>query len=184
MLSTAAEREAQASELLRIACSDSVRPRLLEYAQRLTGSAEDGMDLYQQALLDTHEAVQLRGVVIRDVKFYLFGVMRNNHTNELRRRQGFAPLSHQPEEALEGELMPDETAVLAERVRAVMQEEFEPADRVLMHLDADGYSTQKIADMTGRAKRTVARRLAWMKDFIRSSVMPGAVSLLLYLLVA
>lgn len=181
MLSTPAEREAQASELLRLACADNVRPRLLEYAARLTGSAEDGMDLYNQALLDTHEAVQLRGAIIRDVQFYLFGVMRNNYTDELRRRSGLAPLEHQPEQVLEAEITVDDTAVLAEQVGAYMQEHFEPADRVLLRLDAEGLSTRKIGNATGRAWRTVARRLASMKEELRTALLPGAALLLLLL---
>jgi RNA polymerase sigma factor (sigma-70 family) len=168
MLSTVVEREAQASEFLRLATLPLVRTQLLAYATKLTECPEAGMDLYQQALLDTHEAVQLRGILIRDVRFYLFGVMRNSHIDEQRRRAGLAPLPEHAHELPDEPLQTDPTAHLASQVEAYVQESFEPADRVLLRLNADNYSTRQIQQMTGQPARTVLWRLTRMKEQIRA----------------
>jgi DNA-directed RNA polymerase specialized sigma24 family protein len=175
MESTPLTPEAQATELLRIGGEAATRTQLLRYALKLCGDPDTANDYYQQALLDGHDAIQHRGFAgSRDVdyKFYLMGAIKSKHAAEVRRKSRLAPLTQR---LMEGpEQVPRHHAHHRQEHLAaqVAREIEEHPDRVLFRLSVDGYSSRQIETLTGRPWRTVARRVAQLKEQLRQTFAP------------
>jgi hypothetical protein len=79
-----------ATECLRIAAAE--RGFLLGSATTLGGSAEAGHDLYTQALLDCHDAIQRKGFVGTNYKFYLLQAIKWGNAARRRKQARLVPL--------------------------------------------------------------------------------------------
>jgi RNA polymerase sigma factor (sigma-70 family) len=190
----ATTREDQATACLEAA--DRHRGPLLALACKLAGSPEEGMELYQQTLLNCHDAIQRSGFAGDRYHFYLAQSMRHLHTRGLRRHsreirmdfqfadagghgrddEGDAPWSaaHDKvkkawEEANTASPVHAE-AQLAEQVMAEARQQFSFADRVALRLSVDGLSCQQIAEHIGTKDQSwVWRRLQKMKAQLRQT---------------
>jgi DNA-directed RNA polymerase specialized sigma24 family protein len=116
--STSEEKDLQALECLRVGAAN--RGLLLALATRLAGNAEDGMDLYQQSLLDCHDAVQKLGFTGSNYKFYIMQAIKwlaVERSKERQRRAGLF-VAVETAEQLDGATAPapveDALSVLAE----------------------------------------------------------------------
>lgn len=157
------------------------RARLLAVATKLTGSAEAGMDLFQQACLDCHDAIQRRGFQGDRYEFYLLTSLKNLHyklAKEARRTRAtdfqesqdyqsdYTGALYDPDQHAGPGVptaLPDsphsERESLAEQVAAEAQARFSFPERVVLRLHADGYSCQEITELTGYADRYRVRHL-------------------------
>ena len=164
----AATREAQATACLEAA--DRYREPLLALARCLAGNDEDGMDLYQQTLLNCHDAIQRVGFAGDRYEFYLRTALKNLHRKlqKAQRKHHVEPL---PEELAEAPApATDGLADLAEQMMDEVREQFSPADRVALRLHADGYSCREIAELTGQGDRWHIRwRLDKLKAHLRET---------------
>ena len=70
-------REAQATACLK--AGETYRALLLSVARKLAGSDEGGMDLFQQTLLNCHDAIQRNGFNGDRYEFYLLRTLRHAH---------------------------------------------------------------------------------------------------------
>ncbi|MGI4834615.1 MAG: RNA polymerase sigma factor [Janthinobacterium lividum] len=167
---TLAEKESQADACLEVA--ERYQPQLLALAVKLAGSREGGMDLFQQSLLNCHDAIQRHGFEGERYEFYLRASIKNLHYKETRTQRRISYL--EPEaEALPVAAEPDQGAhaQLAEQVAAEARRRFSEHDRLLLRLHADGYSCQEIAALTGSSqdRRRIWERLDWMKQSLRET---------------
>lgn len=180
----AAEREAQATACLDAA--EKYREPLLALATCLSGSREEGMELFQQASLSCHDAIQTGGFRGDGYNFYLRRAIKNLHYRTQREQARRVPLPYEQGGALPEELPGDwdidsqerhqrqewvaaeapEAAYtqLAEQVMAEAQRRFPFADRIALRLSLGGMSCQQIAEHIGTKDQSwVWRRLARMK---------------------
>lgn len=159
------------------------RARLLAVATQLTGCPEQGMDLFQQNLLNCHDAIQRRGFAGERYEFYLLASLKRLHYRQQKVTQRTRPTDFQacqnyedgylgeevatlaalftPGEHLPlplGESPQSERQQLAEQVAAEVRARLSFTDRLLLRLHADGYSGQEIVGLTGAADRFRVRR--------------------------
>jgi RNA polymerase sigma factor (sigma-70 family) len=190
-------REAQATACLEAA--DRYRVPLLVLAQKLTGCPEEGMNLYQQTLLNCHDAIQRNGFAGERYEFYLYTSLRNQFRKQgrlasrevlldfqllesgstSRNDEGTAPWAAkvnrqipEPITGLGAAATPttDPQAELAEQVMAEVREQFDMRDRVALRLHVDGMSYRDIAALVGyRDQSWVWRRVERMKATLRKT---------------
>jgi len=182
-MTTLATREAQAMACLEAA--DHHRAPLLALARKLTGCPEEGMNLYQQTLLNCHDAIQRNGFTGEHYSAYLFSSLRRLHWRQAQHAQ--REVSHDFQQAEAGSAGRDDEAsapwaaqvrrqqaaaslelpaaaavdglaALAASVQTELRASFGLFDRVALHLHAEGYSFQDIAEMVGVESRFYIRR--------------------------
>lgn len=178
-------REQQACDCLEAA--ERHRVNLLAVACRLAGSAEGGMDLFQQTVLNCHDAIQRNGFAGGRYEFYLLASIKNLSYKETKARrrtvlwdfsadsEGYYESGNAKTQAAvrgsqvappEPEL--DEQAQLAEQVMREAKEVFSANDRVVLRLHADGLNARQIAEALGGGDRTwMHRRITSLKDYLR-----------------
>jgi RNA polymerase sigma factor (sigma-70 family) len=165
----AAIREEQADACLQAAKKH--HELLLRVAKHLAGNAEDGMELFQQNLLNCHDAIRRNpnGFTGDRYEFYLLGALKKLHIRTHQRERRHEQLDHELEPvALEPVGM--ELATLAEQVMQEVRERFSAPDRVALRLHIDGHSCQEIAEMIGKKDQSwVWRRIQRMKDVLRET---------------
>jgi RNA polymerase sigma factor (sigma-70 family) len=189
----AATREAQATACLEAA--DQHRTALLGLARKLTGCPEEGMNLYQQTLLNCHDAIQRNGFAGEHYYFYLAQTLRNLYTRQQKqygreRRVDFQQAEAGGDErddegsapwaAVRGAVQdswehlhaagaaPDAHAQLAEQVMEEVRQQFSFADRIALRLSLGGMSCQQIAEHIGTKDQSwVNRRLGRMRAQLR-----------------
>lgn len=134
------------------------RPRLTRLATRILGSAKDADDVVQEAWLRLERAEG-----IDEPSAWLTTVVTRLCLDLLRRSHTRAAAESQPDLAPPPSSMPDNDAIVAERVGDavnVVLEALAPAERAAFVLyDVFGYSFPEIAEMLGRSE-TAARQLA------------------------
>jgi len=191
---TRAAYEQQATACL--AAAEKYQLQLVALGVRLSGSPEQGMELFQQASLNCHDAIQSNGFRGDAYHFYLRTAIRNLHYYNEREKLRQVTLPDEgsgtlPEE-LPGEWEPDVTerqhraqwfasnppapeyTQLAERVMTEAKARFSYADRVALRLWLDGMSCREIAELIGTKDRTwVWRRLAKMRRELRTLFQPA-----------
>jgi RNA polymerase sigma factor (sigma-70 family) len=192
MNSAAEIREEQAMACLEAAAT--YREPLLALATCLAGSQQEGMELYQQACLQCHDAIQAGGFQGDGYTFYLRRAIKNLHyaaTRAQAKRVTLPPAEYVlPEELPEG-WEPDaqerfhrqqflaaqpepEYSALAETVMAEARARFPFADRIALHLSLSGMSCQQIAEHIGMKDQSwVWRRLNKMKAELRRVFQPA-----------
>ena len=167
----AATREAQATACLEVAAR--LREPLLALATKLAGNEAAGMELYQQTLLQCHDAIQHNGFAGDRYEFYLRKALKNQQRREFSRQARTEPLPAELPHLLPSPVE-DARACLGEQVMAEAQQRFGPADRVALRLSLEGYSCQQIADMIGKRDQSwVWRRIERMKETLREIFQQG-----------
>lgn len=183
--------EAQATACLEAA--EKYREPLLALCRGLAGSDEDGRELYQQAVLNCHDAIQSRGFAGEAYQFYLRRAIKNLHYRTEKEARRYVAISFdEPALAEEQEeewvgadqrgyyerlMQPaagapeqDSHDVLAAQVLAEIQANYSPADRVAFRMQLDGMSCQQIAEHIGTKDQSwVWRRLERMKKQLRAT---------------
>jgi RNA polymerase sigma factor (sigma-70 family) len=165
----AATREAQADACLQAA--EKHHTLLLQVARHLAGNAEDGMELFQQNLLNCHDAIRRNpnGFTGDRYEFYLLASLKNLHFRKHQRERRHEPLTNEVE-PVTMEPAGVELATLAEQMMQEVRERFSPPDRVALRLHIDGHSCQEIAEMIGKKDQSwVWRRIQRMKDTLRET---------------
>ncbi|MDO7885997.1 sigma factor [Hymenobacter cheonanensis] len=191
-----ATREAQAIACLEAA--DRHRVPLLALARKLTGCPEAGMDLYQQTLLNCHDAIQRNGFAGERYQFYLYTSLRNQFRKQSqlagrevrldfqaleagsagRNDEGSAPWAAkavnrqlaEPTTGLGAAPTSDPQAELAEQVMAEVRAQFSFADRIMLRLHIDGMPYRDIAAHFGQVQHTpIWRRVERMKAALRKT---------------
>lgn len=191
----ATTREAQATACLEAA--EQHRSPLLAIAYKLTGSSEEAMNLYQQTLLNCHDAIQRNGFAGGNYSFYLAQSLRNLYvyqqkqhlreqrtdfqqaeaSSEERDDEGCAPwvarMAHAQaswEQLHAAGAAPSAEAQLAEQVMEEVRQQFSFADRIALRLSLDGLSCQAIAEHIGTKDQSwVWRRLTRIKAQLRET---------------
>ena len=138
---------AQALDCLQAA--DGQRRPLLRYATKLAGSAEQGMELYQQTLLNCHDAIQRGGYTGEDYGPYLFQALRYAHYRQDNAARRVSSLPDNYDAVQEAGPSADELHAFAEQIATDVRARFNWADRIAFRLHLDGYTFQQIADLTG-----------------------------------
>ncbi len=64
------------------------------FRDQLAGGKEVGMELYQQSLLNCHDAIQRRGFKGDQYEFYLRTAVKNLHRKEKTRQRRLVPFEH------------------------------------------------------------------------------------------
>ncbi len=184
----AATREAQATACL--ATAERFQPQLLALALRLTGNQPDAMDLFQQSVLNCHDAIQSGGFEGDRYEFYLRRAIQTLHYRKARNRTvaiDFQELIEADSDDASGEwgdefftketrpfavAAIDEHGVsqLAEQMMEEVRARFTPAERVVLRLHMNGESSRDIADLTGLPNHLAAWRLVErLKSHLRST---------------
>ncbi|MDO7846468.1 sigma factor [Hymenobacter sp. M29] len=167
----AAAYELQATACL--AAAEAHQERLLSVAERLAGTPEGGMELYQEAVLRCHDMIQSKGFHGDHFEFYLLKTIRNlAFPSQQKAQLRTVPLSPTLELSTPATEAPatDAVAHLAEQVSAEAQARFGMADRVALRLHAEGYSFQQISEMTtGGDQSWIRRRVNKMKNHLRAA---------------
>ena len=191
----ATTREAQALACLEAA--EQQRSPLLGIAYKLTGSSEEAMDLYQQTLLNCHDAIQRNGFAGSNYNFYLAQSLRNLYYRTCQQHQREVRVDFQQTESGgsgrddEGEAPwsathnqvrnswekpsppgapPSAEAQLAEQMMEEVKQQFSFRDRIALRLSIDGLSCQAIAEHIGTKDQSwVWRRLNRMKTQLRQT---------------
>jgi RNA polymerase sigma-70 factor (ECF subfamily) len=155
-----------------------VRPKLHRYCARMTGSAVDGEDIVQDALIKALAALPSVGV-IDNPEGWLFRIAHNTALDFLRRRAR-GPMMHH-DEALDMIAAPDspdqdpEAATMS--LRTLMRLPALQRSAVILK-DVLGHSLQEVASITGAseaaAKSALQRGRVRLREFARE---PADVSL-------
>lgn len=168
---TAEEKEWQAAECLRVGAAE--RGLLLATAVKLAGHAEDGMDLYQQSLLDCHDAIQRKGFVGPNYKFYLLQSIRWLH---VERQRAAGKLTEFNDAAHCGPApapapQTDPLASLAADVEQALETDYAPDRALAFRLHAQGKTYREIAQVLGPGRdfSWVRRKVVEMKDALRET---------------
>lgn len=172
---TAAEKEWQAAECLRVGAAE--RGLLLATATKLAGHAEDGMDLYQQSLLNCHDAIQKKGFVGPNYKFYLLQAIRWLHVE--RQRAAGKPIEFDdaahwgPASAPASQA--DPLASLAADIEQALETSYAPERVLAFRLHADGKTYREIAQVLGPGRdfSWVRRKVVEMKEALRETFGPA-----------
>jgi RNA polymerase sigma-70 factor (ECF subfamily) len=155
-----------------------LRPRLHRYCARMTGSAVDGEDIVQDALMKALAALPSVGV-IDNPEGWLFRIAHNTALDFLRRRARSPTMQH--EEALSMIAAPDsphrdhEAATMS--LRTFMRLPALQRSTVILK-DVLGHSLEEVASFTGAseaaAKSALQRGRVRLREFARE---PAGVSL-------
>ena len=155
-----------------------VRPKLHRYCARMTGSAVDGEDIVQDALIKALAALPSVGV-IDNPEGWLFRIAHNTALDFLRRRARGPMMQH--DEALDMIAAPDssdrdhEAATMS--LRTFMRLPALQRSAVILK-DVLGHSLQEVASITGAseaaAKSALQRGRVRLREFARE---PADVSL-------
>lgn len=163
------ENDSKATECLRVGAAE--RGLLLAVATRLAGNAEDGMNLYQQSLLDCHDAIQKLGFSGGNYKFYILQAIKWLNVEQQRAAGRFCLL--EASEELDGATGPapleDGLATLAADVEREIERRYSPADVAAFRLHVAGSTYREIEQLTGREFSWVRRRIVKMKEFLRAT---------------
>ncbi len=148
-----------------------LRPKLHRYCARMTGSAVDGEDIVQDAMIKAFVALPNAGVV-DNPEGWLFRIAHNTALDFLRRRARVPVM--QNEEALEMVAAPDsfdrDYEIAAVSLRTFMR--LPPLQRSAVILkDVLGHSVDEIASITGAsepaAKSALQRARLRLREFAR-----------------
>ncbi|MDO7849916.1 hypothetical protein Q5H92_26390 [Hymenobacter sp. M29] len=164
------EREAQAAECLRVGAAE--RGHLLPLAVKLTGSAEDGMNLYQQKLLDCHDAIQQEGFKGSNYKFYILQAIKWGAVEERRRAGKLTPLelAEAYDRQLNSPAPPEDgLAALAADVETELATGYHPADVTAFRLHVAGSTYRQIGQLTGKDYSWIRRTIVKMKNELRDT---------------
>ncbi len=158
----------QAQDCLRAA--DTHRRQLLRLANGLTGSADAGMDLYQQTLLNCHDAIQRKGFTGNDYAPYLFRALQQAYYRHVNVARRFTSLPDYYEAVQEEGPDTEARAALADRIASKARTQFSLTDRLALRLHLDGESFQQIsAHMGGGDQSWINRRVKKMKTQLRAA---------------
>jgi RNA polymerase sigma-70 factor, ECF subfamily len=136
-----------------------LRPRLHRYTARMTGSAVDGEDVVQDAIVKAIEAFPTAGV-IANVEGWVFRILHNAALDFLRRRSRQRAI--QAADDLDWIVDPttavDDRQIAAASLRTFMQ--LPPAQRsCVILMDVLGYSLDEIAGISGMSVAAVKAAL-------------------------
>ena len=151
--------------------ASELRPRLHRYCARMTGSAVDGEDIVQDALIKALAAMPKVGV-LDNPEGWLFRIAHNTALDFLRRRAR-GPMM-QNDEALEMIAAPDSPdqhhEVAAMSLRTFMRLPALQRSAVILK-DVLGHSLEEVAAITGAseaaAKSALQRGRAGLREFAR-----------------
>lgn len=127
----------------------ALRPKLHRYTARMTGSAIDGEDVVQDALLKAIEALPRAGDIV-NVEGWVFRIIHNTALDYLRRRGRIAVLQadDDPDDVADPGMHGVDPDIAATSLRTFMH--LPPAQRSsVILMDVLGHSLQEIADVTG-----------------------------------
>ncbi|MEW6642914.1 MAG: RNA polymerase sigma factor [Pseudomonadota bacterium] len=127
----------------------ALRPKLHRYTARMTGSAIDGEDVVQDALLKAIEALPRAGDIV-NVEGWVFRIIHNTALDYLRRRgrRGALESDDDPDGVADPATAGGEHLAAAASLRTFMH--LPPAQRSsVILMDVLGHSLQEIADATG-----------------------------------
>ncbi|WP_315832022.1 sigma-70 family RNA polymerase sigma factor [Bradyrhizobium prioriisuperbiae] len=126
-----------------------LRPKLHRYTARMTGSAIDGEDVVQDAMLKAIEAFSVAGTIV-NVEGWMFRIIHNTTLDYLRRRgrQSALYADSDPDMVADPASVMSEHEIAATSLRTFMQ--LPPAHRsCVILMDVLGHSLQEIADLSG-----------------------------------
>jgi RNA polymerase sigma-70 factor (ECF subfamily) len=148
----------------------ALRPKLQRYCARMTGSAIDGEDVVQEALLKAIQAAP-RTDSLTDPEAWLFRIAHNTTVDFLRRRTREASWLYRLEdETLD--MLPDLVDEIAQRqataasLRIFMRLKTAERSSVILK-DVLGYSLQEVADTIGVTIPTVKAALHRGRKYLR-----------------
>lgn len=197
MIPAAAIREEQACACLEAA--EKYQAPLLALACQLAGNKEDGMDLFQQVVLNCHDAIQRNGFAGDKYQFYLRASLHNHYKRQKQRggREVSVDFQQVPTGSADrndeyempwaaknfrthGELRAalataeqtpaDSHDYLAAQVQEEITRVFSFTDRVVWRLHVYGLPAREIAAHLHKPDHTsVWRRIDKMKDYLRST---------------
>src|ERR1700676_2990332 len=155
-----------------------IRPKLHRYCARMTGSAVDGEDIVQDALIKALAALPSVGV-IDNPEGWLFRIAHNTALDFLRRRSRGPMMQH--DEALDMIAAPDSPGhdheAAAMSLRTFMRLPALQRSAVILK-DVRGHSLEEIASITGAseapAKSALQRGRVRLREFAKD---PADVSL-------
>lgn len=148
------------------------RQPLLALATKLTRSAEEGMNLYQQTLLNCHDAIQRHGFAGDRYEFYLYTSLKRLHYKQAKQQAQTTELPEDFADTYTAGPEPDVAGrqLLGEQLQAEAAARFSFADRVALRLHIDGYSGREIAELLGASCRiTIWRRIEKMKANLKAT---------------
>lgn len=150
------------------------------YALRLTGKIEKADDLVQECYLRAAQAWAQRAApdaaATKDLRAWLFRIVRNLHVDDLRRTRKAEPLSDEIPAVDEDRDAMDvaiETLTTADVERALAALPVEAREIVELR-DVQGFSYVEIADVLGVPIGTVMSRLHRARARLRSALLPAA----------
>lgn len=163
------EKEQQATECLRAGAAE--RGLLLALATKLAGNAEDGEDLYQQSLLDCHDAIQRKGFVGTNYKFYILQSIKWGNVERQRAAQRLTSFDGAAlgDQQLTSAPQVDALAALAAEVEQELTAEFAPADVAAFRLHVAGHTYREMEQLTGRNYTWLSRKVNKMKEALRTT---------------
>lgn len=127
----------------------ALRPKLHRYCARMTGSAVDGEDVVQEALVKAIEAFDRAGP-IANPEAWLFRIAHNAALDSLRRRsrQAASQSDEDPHMIVDPIVVSDERQVAAASLRTFMRLPVTQRSTVIL-MDVLGYSLQEIGGIAG-----------------------------------
>lgn len=159
-----------AQALACLEAADTHRRPLLRLASGLTGSADAGKDLYQQTLLNCHDAIQRKGFTGTDYAPYLSRALRQAHYRRDTAARRFTSLPDYYEAVQEVETDDESRHRFAEQVAAAAQAQFAMPDRLMLRLHLEGESYRDISALVGGGDYSwIRRRLEKMKTQLRAA---------------
>lgn len=144
-----------------------LRPKLLRYARRLTGSEEDGEDVVQEVLLRMWNHRQ-ELEQYRSIEAFAMTLTHNASMDLYRRTHDSQTLdglqidagSHNPEQLLE---INDQVRLVREIIGSLP-----PLQQTIMRMkDVEGYESEEIAQITGCSPESVRANLSRARKRVR-----------------
>jgi len=140
------------------------------YCRKLTGSREDGDDLYQDALVCALTGFD-RLREIGSFRPWLYRIIINNYKNRIKQPwwKRVLPISQEIAESLPGD--DPQGAYAARRRLAVAFRALSPEERAMVTLfELEGWTAEEIGRATGRASGTVRVRVKRARDKMRQAL--------------
>jgi RNA polymerase sigma-70 factor, ECF subfamily len=136
-----------------------LRPKLHRYCARMTGSAIDGEDILQEALLRAMQALPNAGPIARPEN-WLFRIAHNAALDFLRRRarQNAVQTDEETEMVVDPVSAVDERQAAAASLRTFMRLPVAQRSSVIL-MDVLGYSLKEIGSVTGMTMPSVKASL-------------------------
>ena len=143
------ENEASASRAAFERQLGALRPKLHRYCARMTGSAIDGEDVVQDALIKAIEAFDREPVASPEA--WLFRIAHNTALDHLRRRARQEALGTQedPDMIVDPVMPADERVAAAASLHTFMRLSVAQRSSIIL-MDVLGYSLDEIRDVTGQ----------------------------------